>query len=74
MVSAEAMMDLLNSRKESRQIWSKEPLLAALTVMLREADESDDGAFIVRAISLQDQLLRLDVYGMEELYDAANRA
>ena len=73
MVSAEAMMDVLRGRRDSRQVWQKEPLLAALTVILREADESDDDTFILRAISLQDELLRMEVHGMEELYDVASR-
>ena len=42
-------------------LWHSEPLVAALTIILREADESEDSMMINRAVRLQDQFLRLDV-------------
>lgn len=69
--AAEAMLDMIENRKEPCQIWSTKDLLAALTAIMREADESDEPDLIHRAIYLQDQLLKLDVRGMEELFEAA---
>jgi hypothetical protein len=69
---AETMLTVLEGRQEPCHIWSKETLLPALTAILRESDESDDSEFIRRAIKLQDQLLMLDTYGMDELYDLAS--
>ena len=69
--AAEAMLTVLDRRSELCNIWSKEFLLPALTAILREADQSDDGALIHRAITLQDRLLLKNVYGMGELYGLA---
>ncbi len=52
-------------------LWHSEPLVAALTIILREADESDDKMLINRAVCLQDQFLRMDIAGMEEFLEQA---
>ena len=72
LATAEIMLVLLN-RSNPPHIWPKEPLLAALASILREADESDNDEFIKRAVALQDHLLQLDVNGIEELYELAAR-
>jgi len=72
--AAEAMLTVLDRRSEPCNIWSKEFLLPALTAILREADQADDGTLISRAITLQDRLLRMNVYGMDELYELAGTA
>ncbi|MEO8980600.1 MAG: hypothetical protein ABI548_13580 [Polyangiaceae bacterium] len=40
-----------------------------LLEILKEADETDDPVLIARAVNLQDDFLRLEVAGMDELLD-----
>jgi DNA polymerase III delta subunit len=47
-------------------------LIAALVVILREADQLGDESLVRRALSLQDAYLRLGVPGMEEMLRAAS--
>jgi len=48
------------------RIWHTEPIVAPLSSILREADETDDKELIRRAVLLQDQFLRMDIPGMDE--------
>jgi hypothetical protein len=57
----------------SQQLWHVEPLISALLSILREVDERGDEALIGRALQLQDQLLGMDVHGMEVFFDQAAR-
>lgn len=54
-------------------IWHTEPLIAALSSILREADETDDDELIRRAVRLQDQFLRLDIPGMDDYFKRASQ-
>jgi hypothetical protein len=71
---AEALLDKLEGREEPLQICHPESLVAALIAILREADETDDHTLIRRAISLQDRFLKLDVSGMDDLLDKAEKS
>jgi hypothetical protein len=72
LAAAETMIGLLKGKGDSIQIWNHEPLLAALTAILREADESNDPTFTQHAIELQDELFRLDLRGIEEFLDLSS--
>jgi len=71
--TAEAMLATLEKRNGPCDIWS-DSLPPTLTAILREADQADDSALIRRAISLQDRLLLMNVYGMDELYELGGTA
>lgn len=53
-------------------IWHHEPLIAALSSILREADETDDDELINRAVRLQDFFLRLDMPGIDDYLNQAS--
>lgn len=55
------------------RIWHTEPLIAALSSILREADETDDTSLIHRAIRLQDQFLHMDIPGMDDYFKRASQ-
>jgi len=63
----------LSELKPPYQIWHTEPLIAVLSSILREADETDDEALINRAVRLQDQFLRMDINGIEDFFEQAAR-
>ena len=54
-------------------IWRSEPLISALSAILREADETDDEVLIRRAVRLQDKFLRLDIHGMDQFFEMAGQ-
>lgn len=70
---AEILAEKLETKMRSHQIWHTQPLITALNEILREADETDDPELIKRAINLQDRFLRLDIYGIEELFNKAGK-
>jgi hypothetical protein len=70
---AEILAETLETKMRSHQIWHTQPLITALNEILREADETDDPELIKRAINLQDRFLRLDIYGIEELFNRAGQ-
>lgn len=70
---AEILAEKLETKMRSHQIWHTQPLITALNEILREADETDDPELIKRAINLQDRFLRLDIHGIEELFDRAGQ-
>ena len=70
---AEMLVEKLETKMRSYQIWHTQPLLTALNEILREADETDNPELIKRAINLQDRFLRLDIYGIEELFNKAGQ-
>lgn len=70
---AEILAEKLETKMRSHQIWHTQPLITALNEILREADETDDPELIQRAINLQDRFLRLDIYGIEELFAKAGQ-
>lgn len=56
-----------------RGLYGGRELVSALTVVLREADETDDPALIDRVVTLQDRLLRLGITDVDRMLDAASR-
>jgi hypothetical protein len=70
---AEMLAEKIETKMRSHQIWHTQPLITALNEILREADETDDPELIQRAINLQDRFLRLDIYGIEELFAKAGQ-
>lgn len=66
---AESLVSKLEGQDGQQRLWHTEPLVAALIEILREADESDDQDLIRRALDLQDRFLRLDIYGMDDLFN-----
>jgi hypothetical protein len=70
---AEILAEKLETKMRSHQIWHTQPLITALNEILREADETDDPELIKRAINLQDRFLRLDIHGIEELFNKAGQ-
>ncbi len=64
----ESLVPRLNNLESPYRLWHTEPLIAALSSILREADESDDEELIRRAIRLQDQFLRMDIRGMDDFF------
>ncbi len=69
----EQLADKLSNLESPHQIWRTEPLISALSSILREADETDDESLIHRAVHLQDQLLRMDIRGIDEFFEQASR-
>ena len=71
------VFEALMNAARSRGTWilrRDDDLLRAFTVILREADESNDMSLIRRVIRVQDDLLKLDVANMDALFDAAGRS
>jgi len=66
---AESLVNTLEGQGGQQRLWHTEPLIAALIEILREADESDDQDLIRRALELQDRFLRLDIHGMDDLFN-----
>ncbi len=64
----ERLTQRISELESPHQIWHTEPLIAALSSILREADETDDPVLISRAVRLQDQFLRMDIYGMADYF------
>lgn len=62
-------IELMGNARFSRT----QPLISALNEILREADEIGEPQLIQRAINLQDQFLRLGIYGMDEFLDQAGQ-
>jgi hypothetical protein len=56
-----------------RGLHSAKELVPALTAVMREADESDDGVLIARVVALQDRLLQLGVDEVDRMLDIASR-
>lgn len=67
----EKLMVKLSERHNTRALWRTQPLIAALSSILREADESEDELLIRRAVNLQDEFLRMDIDGIDDYFDAA---
>ena len=65
----EALADKMSSLDPPYRILNSKPLIAALVSILREADETDDPAIIGRAIILQDRFLRMDMHGLEAIFE-----
>ncbi len=57
----EKLAGRLKDFKPPLWIGHAEPLIVALTSILREADETDDEEFIRRAVRLQDQFLKMSM-------------
>lgn len=62
------------SAESTRRLYEGKSLIQALNSLLREADETDDGQLINRVIGLQDRFLQLDLYGIEDFFNAAGRS
>jgi ATPase family associated with various cellular activities (AAA) len=71
---AEVLAEKIETKTQLQQIWSTEPLIAALNEILREADETDDANLIKRAVTLQDRFLRLDIHGIEKLLEESGKS
>jgi hypothetical protein len=69
----EALLEQLERNHRLQRLWHSQPLLITLVEILREADESDDATLIRRAIQLQDGFLRLELNGLEALFEQASR-
>ncbi len=69
----EALAEKLETTMNTNLLSHTEPLIVALSEILREADETDNPEIIQRAINLQDRFLRLDIRGMEELLNRAGQ-
>ncbi len=54
-------------------LYKGQELVAPLTAMLREADETDDPDLIARVVTLQDRFLQLGVTDVDQMLDAASR-
>ncbi|MDD5391757.1 MAG: ATP-binding protein [Thiothrix sp.] len=61
------------STESARRLYDGKSLIQALNTLLREADETDDKILITRVINLQDRLLQLDLYGIEDFFKAAEK-
>lgn len=69
----ERLAERLGTMPSPYRIWHTEPLIAALSSILREADETDDTNLIHRAIRLQDQFLCMDIPGMDDYLKRASQ-
>jgi len=69
----ECLVSKLSNLESPLQLWRTESLISALSTILREADETDDETLIRRAVTLQDQFLRLDIRGIEDFFEQAGR-
>jgi hypothetical protein len=69
----EQVVSKLFTLESSHQVWRTESLISALSVILREADESDDESLIQRAVKLQDKYLQMNISGIEDFFDQASR-
>lgn len=69
----EQLVDMLSNLETPHQIWRADPLISALTSILREADETDEESLIRRAVHLQDQFLRMGIPGINEFFEKAGR-
>jgi len=69
----ERLAERLGTMPTPYRIWHTEPLITALSSILREADETDDAELIDRAVRLQDQFLRMDIPGMDDYFKRASQ-
>jgi hypothetical protein len=69
----EHLSDRLIELKATHKIWHSEPLISALSSILREADETGDEALIKRAVRLQDTFLSIDLRGIEGFFEQSAR-
>jgi hypothetical protein len=69
----ERLVERLSMLKTPYRIWHTEPLIAALSNILREADETDNPDLIKRAVRLQDQFLQMDIPGMDDYFKQASQ-
>jgi len=67
----ESLLSKLLSFETKVRLWHSEPLISALTTILREADESDDLELINRAVHVQDQFLLMGIDGMDKYLEEA---
>ncbi len=67
----ECLLSKLLSFETKVRLWHSEPLISALTTILREADESDDIELINRAVHVQDQFLLMGIDGMDKYLEEA---
>lgn len=67
----EYLVEKLSDQESSNQLWRTEPLISALSGILREADETEDETLIHRAVNLQDRFLRMDIRGIEDFFEQA---
>ncbi|OOZ38055.1 hypothetical protein BOW53_16665 [Solemya pervernicosa gill symbiont] len=67
----EQMLSMIKHREEPCHIWKSEEITNILASLLREADASDNLELIERTINVQDRLLELGTFGMDELYRLA---
>ena len=72
----EKFLDKIEAVDPSPRIFHGEGLISAYLQVMREADDPDthDSELIGRAVSLQDRLLKLNLYGMWDALDKAGRA
>jgi ATPase family associated with various cellular activities (AAA) len=69
----EQLINKLSELEHPHQRWETKPLISALSSILREADDTGDEALIYRAVRLQDQLLMMDIHGIDEYFEQAGR-
>ena len=69
----ERLAERLGGMPTPYRIWRAEPLISALSSILREADETDNAELINRAVCLQDQFLRMDIPGMDDYLKRASQ-
>jgi hypothetical protein len=69
----ERLVERLSMLTTPYRIWHTEPLIAALSNILREADETDNPDLIKRAVRLQDQFLQMDIPGMDDYFKQAGQ-
>lgn len=60
-------------REGRMSLYNADSLVAALSTVLREADEMDDRELLLRVLSVQDMLLRFGLSEVEELLNRAAR-
>ncbi len=69
----EKLIALMNINDASLRTYRTTELIEALIEIEREADDADDLDMIQRTINLQDQFLKMDLYGMDALLDSSAR-
>lgn len=69
----ERVVNLLEKNVLRSHSLHSKPLISALTLLLRDADQRDDERLITQVISVHDRFLKLDLYGMDEMIREAER-
>lgn len=70
---ADKLATLMESNSEGMWMWRTESLVGVLLEILREADETNDQALVLRAVQIQDRFLRLNVRDVDKLLDHASK-